>query len=189
MAQFPISFSFDIQFVLSAFMRSDQGSAEYEKGLIPLRCSGVMEVKLLSLGDMSNRVIDDELSDQIGNHFGSMIDVACRRLNYAVLVDNDDAFFRNLVPSHIWSGFMAMFSNERPLMFTPDVSPPPIRLNMPMLVGHNQTNLMADLRGYLAAEMERQISNVRFDIDGRSMQPNAVVFVHENDWTIAYVTM
>lgn len=168
MAKFPFKLK------LLAFDRDANGTPLYQDGLAELTINAMLNIDILNLASANTSSNEDIMMIE---HYQAALFEEEIRLKNTVLLDNDDAFFRNMVAPHVFDTFQEMFTKETPMFFTLNVSPPPSRLNFPMLVGNNEKNLLQDLRGFLGDYIANSLRNIRFDIGNKTFIPTLQVTV------------
>ena len=159
---------------LLMFTRDTVGNVDYSRGLSVTEVEA--ELNLVSDNWTAQELSSDEWGS-VHSSYDNFLFTAARTLKNAVLLDNDDAFFRNMVAPHVFATFKEMFNEQDNMFFTPDVSPPPSRLNFPMLVGHREAALMVDLQDFIGDYLTRGLANQRFQLGREEIQPSPTVTV------------
>lgn len=132
--------------IIYSFDRGEDGIARYSKGLFysswVLNYSLILTVDSVSVeGSPNDGSIVRGCIDQVQR----IVSEELERYNRSIIIDNDDAFLRNMIPPHeYYSINKALESPDVHILFTPDMSPPPIRLQLPFIIGETERNLMED---------------------------------------------
>jgi hypothetical protein len=136
------------------FERDFSGRAMYDKGLMHkrYRFGYTYTPKVNYVEDLvrAEKIPNASLVDiktHIQDQVLRIVDEELARYNRSIVVDNDDAFLRNMVPPHEYSAINRVLSaDDVHIVFTPDMSPPPIRLLLPFVIGETERDLMQDLK-------------------------------------------
>jgi hypothetical protein len=164
---------FDLQVLI--FSRDENGRPLYQKGLK----TAFFSYYVTAIGPKLE-LKEGEKQDLL-DYFTSYFTELRAKFDGCVLLDNDDAFFKNMIPPHNVDTFMAMFE-KRNLYFTPDVSPPPMRLNFPFLVGKDEKNLPNDLLEYLSRHITNDFLTTKFEfLHGAPITAVEVITMEERE--------
>lgn len=162
----------DLALRLTGFIRNEAGTPQYSKGLRQLNVTIELSIYCEypdNLADIAETPIRDAITTYLG--------VETTKFDYATVIDNDDAFLRNMIPPHAHQQLNGMFTDEYPMLFTQDIAPPPIRLNMPMLVGRNEASLMDDMQIMFVSYFSANMPNIGLRVEGISFNPVRMVSV------------
>lgn len=153
--------NYEFVFKLLLFVRDGNGSPDYAKGLMDAEYKALLNIVV----DTTKPITEDEAA-KVNDSYENWLYSLRTKLHNTVLVDNDDAFFRNLIAPHAYETFNQLFTEEDPLWWTSEIVPPPARLNFPMLVGNNEARLNDDLQAFLAYHIQEGLRGIRFDLGG-----------------------
>lgn len=128
------------------FSRGQDGVARYDRGL-QYNTYALMYTVDMTVSDVTveGSAYDDAVMHGCIMQVQGIVSEELEKYNRAILIDNDDAFLRNMVPPHEYDSInKALASPDVHILFTPDMSPPPIRLQLPFIIGETERNLMED---------------------------------------------
>lgn len=151
------------------------GTPNYGNGFVDTQCSADI---FIDFDPGAITLLEQDLEGIRVEYANYMLQLKILLHNTAVL-DNEDAFFRNMIPAHIWETFNSLFTDAAPMHFTPEITPPPSRLEFPMLVGNNEARLFDDMQVWLRGYLERGLENIRFQVGDVQFAPDLTVSIPE----------
>lgn len=164
---------FDLTLHLSMFDRDAAGTPMYSRGLMP---KDVAVHTTIHYEQPELQLTPEEVS-AVNARYAAYLNSAAARHNYAVLLDNDDAFLRNFIAPHAFGILNQMLTDTKPMLFTQDISPPPCRLNFPFLVGRHEQELISDLETYLEQYFTAGLHGLKFSVRNVAFTPDLTVVV------------
>lgn len=167
------------QLNVSTFSRNSFGIAQYQRGLIATSITYLLDITLEYPSDLSPD--QEQLAHATAqNYIYNYLTREESKFANAVVVDNDDAFLRNMIPPHNYGILNEILQGTVTAVFTLDIAPPVSRLNFPFIVHRNEREMQKDLLQMFTTYFNTNMSNLSVRVGTATFNPVKSVQVSEH---------
>lgn len=166
------------QLNVSTFARNAFGIAQYQRGLITTSIFYMLDIALEYPGDISADQTQLAHATTQSHIYNYLVQEESKFAN-AVVVDNDDAFLRNMIPPHNYGILNEMLNDSVTAVFTLDIVPPISRLNFPFIVHLHEKEMQKDLLQMFTTYFNSNMSNLSVRVGTTTFNPVKSVQVSE----------
>lgn len=92
------------------------------------------------------------------------------RLQNCIVVGGNNPFLMDLIPP-AYKGVLDKALQEKAVVFTPNLSPNPVRRQLPFLVGRSVDEIEPDMNQFILEYCKHRFTNLRYLIAGNSITP------------------